>query len=683
MKKLLYILSSIAVTLGLSSCVEEQIVNDTDTKRHQVENLIATPGDEEVVLSWSLPEGWEPTDFIITYSDAESTPVSLSTNGERTYTVTGLVNEFEYTFNVQALYGEALSGMVSAKGKPTTSRFPIANPVTDTDDQKVTIFWEKPSTLVTGYTAKYFMDENANDVQEVKIDKDAVKHEFTGLTNDKNYTFEIVAHYAKGDSDPVIIKAMPALAIPYFVSATSVASGWPVTYTFNREAYENATDVKWTFPDGTIKTGDEVKYSIFATGTQTVKLSANINGVAKEWSIEMTLREWVIATRDHAQSGTEYNGFKGSYPVFSPDGKTVYVITFNKVTGLYAYDIESGVEKWRFLPETPSASYNPCTVNPVTGDIYFGTTTAKQFYCVSPEGKQKWFFDGASGNMQSTAPAVSADGTVVYIIDKNGNTFALDAATGSVKWNKALGSQGGALLINGNDLIVAICSTTKAIQFLNTADGSEITAIDLAHKPTDISGMAVSDDKKYAYVPLQTDGATGGMAQIDLTTRTLVKEFAFGGNNMYAPAISSDGYLVVGSKDGCVYGLKSDLSEVVWTYVHTGTAKNNVFNYSHMCADTEGHVMITAGQQAPMNNITFDAANGNIVNTFIYDTGSHNSERQMGGNNYLDGVFYSVHLGATGTNGAFIGKYIGGERKYWGGPGGDICGSCCIQSPLL
>lgn len=674
---------SAALCLGMSSCMKEQIVNDTDIKRHQVENLVATPGDEEVVLSWTLPEGWAPTGYLITFSDAASQPVSISTGAEKSYTVTDLVNDFEYTFSVQALYGEAFSGKVSAKGKPTTSRFPIANPVADADDQKVTVTWEKPSTLVLGYTVKYYKDENPGDVEEVKIDKDAVQHVFSGLTNDKNYTFEFVANYAKGDSEAVIVKAMPALAIPYFVSATSVASGWPVTYTFNREAFTDATDVKWVFPDGSERTGDEVKYSIFATGTQIVKLSANVKGVAKEWSIEMTLREWVIATRDHVQSGTEYNGFKGSYPVFSPDGKTVYVITFNKVTGLYAYDILSGTEKWRFLPETPSASYNPCTVNPVTGDIYFGTTTAKQFYCVTPEGKQKWFFDGASGNMQSTAPAVSADGSVVYIIDKTGNTFALDAATGSVKWSKALGSQGGALLVNGNELIVAICNTAKSVQFLNTADGSEVASIDLAHKPTDISGFAVSDDKKTAYLPLQTDGATGGMARIDLAARTLIKEISFGTNNMYAPALSSDGYLVVGSKDGCVYGLKSDLSEVVWEYVHTGSKKNNVFNYSHMCADTEGHAYITAGQQAPMNNITFAAATGNVLSTFIYDTGSHNSERQMGGNNYLDGVFYSVHLGVAGTNGAFIGKYIGGERKYWGGPGGDICGSCCVQSPLL
>lgn len=677
MKKALYIILAGITLFCVSSCWKENLP-EKGVDRHQVKELVATPGDEEVVLSWTMPEGWNPTDFLITFNDAASAAVEIYTEGAMTYTVTGLQNEFEYSFSVQAIYGDAVSGKVSVAGKPTTSRFPILNPLVDTGDKTVIITWEKPSTLVEGYTATYYMEGDENNAKEVKIGKDALSYEFTGLTNDKNYTFEIVANYAKGDSEAVILKAMPALAIPYFVSATNVSQGWPVNYRFNRADFPDATEVTWTFPDGAVKTGDEVTYGIWAIGEKEVVLSAKVNNVKKEWKIAMVLREWVIATRDFAQNGTTYQGFKGSYPVFSPDGKTVYVITFNGLTGLYAFDVESGVEKWRFLPAAVSGSYNPLTVNPVTGDIYFGTTTAGQFYCVGPDGKQKWMFTGA-GNMQSTAPAVSADGSVVYIIDKSGNTFALDASSGTQKWTVALGYQGGQLLINGNDLIVAIVNNTDAIQFLNTSDGSKITSISLTNKPTDISGMAVSDDKKTAYVPL----LAGGMARIDLATRTLVKETVIGTNNMYAPAISSTGYLVVGSKDGCVYGVKADLSEVVWTYVHTGTAQTNVFNYSHACADTEGKVYITAGQKTPMNNLVFNAATGDIVEQYGYIDNSDNAERQMGGNNYLNGVLYSVHLGNTGTNGAFIGKYVGGTRKFWGGPGGDICGSSCLQSLLL
>ena len=80
-----------------------------------------------------------------------------------------------------------------------------------------------------------------------------------------------------------------------------------------------------------------------------------------------------------------------------------------------------------------------------------------------------------------------------------------------------------------------------------------------------------------------------------------------------------------------------------------------------------------------VNSLDFRSS-GVIVESF---GGYDNAERQMGGNNYFNGVLYSIHHGNTGTNGAFIGKYVGGSRKFWGGPGGDICGSSCLQSPLL
>ena len=65
-----------------------------------------------------------------------------------------------------------------------------------------------------------------------------------------------------------------------------------------------------------------------------MKLSATINGNVRTWNLEVEIREYVVYSTDWAQDGSNYNGFKGSCPVFSPDGKTVYIITFNKVAGL-------------------------------------------------------------------------------------------------------------------------------------------------------------------------------------------------------------------------------------------------------------------------------------------------------------------------------------------------------------
>ena len=60
--------------------------------------------------------------------------------------------------------------------------------------------------------------------------------------------------------------------------------------------------------------------------------------------------------------------------------------------------------------------------------------------------------------------------------------------------------------------------------------------------------------------------------------------------------------------------------------------------------------------------------------------GSSNAQKQMGGNNFNEGVFYAAFIGAANDNGIFAGRYVGGERAAtWSGHGGDICGSCCIR----
>jgi outer membrane protein assembly factor BamB len=374
--------------------------------------------------------------------------------------------------------------------------------------------------------------------------------------------------------------------------------------------------------------------------------------------------------------GQKYNGFKGSYPVFSPDGKTIYDVTFNKISNLYAYDLTTGEEKWRYVPDNATGSYNPPTVNPVTGDIYYGTQTAGEFYCVTPEGQLRWKYTGA-GSMQSTAPAVSADGNVLYILDKNGKLAALNTTDGSEIWTVALGKAGAALLIDGDTIFAAVQDKTAAVHILNRHNGTKVAETLVANNdPTDISGFAVSDDKKTAYMPLKA----GGMMSIDLVNLTKIAELTFAANNVYAPVVASNGYVVAGSKDGCVYALSPDLKEVKWTFVHGGTPVNNVFNYSHACADDQGRVFITSGQTK--NNVyILDAATGNVLSSESY--GENNGQKQMGGNNFNEGFLFSAFVGAAPDNGAFIGQFVGGNRKFWGGPGGDICGSCCLQSPIL
>lgn len=665
MKKLLFIiLTAAGLSLSVTSCWKENLP-EAGAARHQVTDLKAVPGDEEAQLSWSMPEGWNPTEYLITYTDGDK--ISLRTS-EKSYSITGLTNGETYTFEVQAVYGDLISGAVSAAAKPTTSRFAVSDLVAEGSANMVILTWTKPSTNVTSYTLTYSSDNTA--AQEISIEADKESYTVDELENDVIYTFSLVANYAKGPSEPVVAKAMPALAVPYFLDRTTAAVNQPVKFTFNTEGYPSATNVRWTFPEGKILTGTEVSYGIPSSGTQHVTLTVHLGDKDKSWNIELQIRDYVVNYIDWECVGANYNGFKGSCPVFSPDGKTVYNITFNKTTCLYAFNVETGEKIWVYEPSAASGSYNPLTVNPVTGDIYFGTTTAGQFYCVNAKGDLKWKFDGA-GSMKSAAPAVNKDGSVVYIGDNTGNIFALDAASGAKKWSAALGSAAAGLLVNGNELVAGAVNGT--VTFYNTADGTVITSLKFPCM-TDITGFAVGNDKRTVYLP-----AKSAMCSFDLEAKTiLVESLSVADNNLYEPVVAPNGNVYVAGKDNCVYCLDKDLTRVVWKYQHTDAAGKvvNAFNYSHPCVDTENHLYITSGQAGNVSYI-FNA-DGTIKESWTY--GSSNQQKQMGGNNYLNGVFYSAFVGNTGDNGAFYGKYVGGERaNTWSTHGGDICGSCCLK----
>ena len=665
MKKLLFIiLTAAGLSLSVTSCWKENLP-EAGAARHQVTDLKAVPGDEEAQLSWSMPEGWNPTEYLITYTDGDK--ISLRTS-EKSYLITGLTNGETYTFEVQAVYGDLISGAVSAAAKPTTSRFAVSDLVAEGSANMVILTWTKPSTNVTSYTLTYSSDNTA--AQEISIEADKESYTIDELENDMIYTFSLVANYAKGPSEPAVAKAMPALAVPYFLDRTTAAVNQPVKFTFNTEGYPSATNIRWTFPDGKILTGTEVSYGIPSSGTQQVILTIHLGDKDKSWTIELQIRDYVVNYIDWECVGANYNGFKGSCPVFSPDGKTVYNITFNKTTCLYAFNVETGEKIWVYEPSAVSGSYNPLTVNPVTGDIYFGTTTAGQFYCVNAKGDLKWKFDGA-GSMKSAAPAVNKDGSVVYVGDNTGNIFALDAASGAKKWSAALGSATAGLLVNGNELVAG--ATNGTVTFYNTADGTVITSLKFPCM-TDITGFAVGNDKRTVYLPAKT-----AMCSFDLETRAiLVESLSVADNNLYEPVVAPNGNVYVAGKDNCVYCLDKDLTRVVWKYQHTDAAGKvvNAFNYSHPCVDTENHLYITSGQTGNVSYI-FNA-DGTVKESWTY--GTSNQQKQMGGNNYLNGVFYSAFVGNTGDNGAFYGKYVGGERaNTWSTHGGDICGSCCLK----
>ncbi|WP_279063636.1 PQQ-binding-like beta-propeller repeat protein [Alistipes finegoldii] len=676
MKNLIHICILSGLAALAASCWTEDIP-EAGAARHQVEALTATPGDEEVTLAWEIPDGWNPTDYIVFYTDEESQTVTLRTGGASRYVVDKLTNGISYNFNVQAVYGKLISNAVTVAGRPSTSRLPVTDlTVTDTGDGYVALAWSAPSTLVEKYTLSYYIEDMPGDIRTQEIGKEQTAYRCEGLTNDKTWFFLLAAEYAKGPAEADVVRAMPTKAIPYFISSETAAVDQPVTFEFNRTAYADASDVTWTFPDGAVLTGDKVLSGFKTTGNQTVMLSAKIDGSSREWKITVEIRPYVVNFMDWEQAdGAKYESPTYTCPVLSPDAGTVYVNTGNKVSNLYAFDVRTGKNKWTFRPtdngDMQVESKSMVAVNPVSGDIYYGTSAGGQFYAVKPDGTLHWKFSKC-GSMNSAPPAVSADGTVVYIADAKGALYALDAETGTERWSApyAAGSCGYGLLVNGGEVVLA---AKTAIHFVNAADGTKIEAVSVSI--VNSIGFAVSPDRKKAYFAYATT-----LAAVDLDSHTLYARSAAGGDNYYQPIVAGDGTVFAGTKDGYVRFFSPDLQ----TMIHEeqpSSVKKNTFNFTRPLVDANNRLYIMASGNSTEDSLVLEYdTSGNKISDWSYT-----QNNCQNGCNLADGVLYTVNQGSgDGGNGLFIGKYIGAARgRGWSSHGGDHCGSGCIQSPLI
>lgn len=676
MKNLIHICILSGLAALAASCWTEDIP-EAGAARHQVEALTATPGDEEVTLAWEIPDGWNPTDYIVFYTDEESQTVTLRTGGASRYVVDKLTNGISYNFNVQAVYGKLISNAVTVAGRPSTSRLPVTDlTVTDTGDGYVALAWSAPSTLVEKYTLSYYIEDMPGDIRTQEIGKEQTAYRCEGLTNDKTWFFLLAAEYAKGPAEADVVRAMPTKAIPYFISSETAAVDQPVTFEFNRTAYADASDVTWTFPDGAVLTGDKVLSGFKTTGNQTVMLSAKIDGSSREWKITVEIRPYVVNFMDWEQAdGAKYESPTYTCPVLSPDAGTVYVNTGNKVSNLYAFDVRTGKNKWTFRPtdngDMQAESKSMVAVNPVSGDIYYGTSAGGQFYAVKPDGTLHWKFSKC-GSMNSAPPAVSADGTVVYIADAKGALYALDAETGTERWSApyAAGSCGYGLLVNGGEVVLV---AKTAIHFVNAADGTKIEAVSVSI--VNSIGFAVSPDRKKAYFAYATT-----LAAVDLDSHTLYARSAAGGDNYYQPIVAGDGTVFAGTKDGYVRFFSPDLQ----TMIHEeqpSSVKKNTFNFTRPLVDANNRFYIMASGNSTEDSLVLEYdTSGNKISDWSYT-----QNNCQNGCNLADGVLYTVNQGSgDGGNGLFIGKYIGAARgRGWSSHGGDHCGSGCIQSPLI
>ena len=592
MKKILYSLLFI-FTVIFTACEEDLPKASFDL--YELKSLTATAGDMNVTLSWEAYENARPNEYLILWtsgsSDAEGGEMTVDAK-TMTATINNLVNDVAYTFSVQPRYAGGLASKTTAACTPKTARYPISDLTAAAGNERVRLRWTKPaSERFTRYQVTVNPGNQIINLDDTSLEEYIVD----GLTNDQEYTFNVVCVYPTGNSIAVETSATPGLIYPILASTELVV--WePSTFAYN-DMYFMAGEVKsvsWDFGDGTTSGENNPVHAFATTGTYTVAVTVTyVNNTTESGSLTVTVGNYKWNSVDLNFGGlTGY--VKTSNPVFSPDGKTMYIPTSTPAGHLFAIDVVSGEFKWVFA--ISQITYGGGALVAPDGTIYqcVRNATINNVYAINPNGTQKWAvkLDAAIGAF----PALSADG-VLYCLTNKSTLYALDASSGAIKWQQSLdGATGSAVAIDKAGNVYA--GTSAAIYSFkpNKEQNWKLEEVNVTEQAT----FALKDQVLYATLK------NGGLVAVDMTNGT--KKWTY-------PTTKGDAYFPIADKNGNVYFTEKG-SQTVHAVNASGSKiweKNvgNNLNYSGGALSTDGILYI--GTQSNNKVLGLDITNGNIV----------------------------------------------------------------------
>lgn len=592
MKKILYSLLFI-FTVVFTACEEDLPKANFDL--YELKSLTATAGDMNVTLSWEAYENARPNEYLILWtsgsSDAEGGEMTVDAK-TMTATINNLVNDVAYTFSVQPRYAGGLASKTTAACTPKNARYPISDLTAAAGNERVRLRWTKPaSERFTRYQVTVNPGNQIINLDDTSLEEYIVD----GLTNDQEYTFNVVCVYPTGNSIAVETSATPGLIYPILASTELVV--WePSTFAYN-DMYFMAGEVKsvsWDFGDGTTSGENNPVHAFTTTGTYTVAVTVTyVNNTTESGSLTVTVGNYKWNSVDLNFGGlTGY--VKTSNPVFSPDGKTMYIPTSTPAGHLFAIDVVSGEFKWVFA--ISQITYGGGALVAPDGTIYqcVRNATINNVYAINPNGTQKWAvkLDAAIGAF----PALSADG-VLYCLTNKSTLYALDASSGAIKWQQSLdGATGSAVAIDKAGNVYA--GTSAAIYSFkpNKEQNWKLEEVNVTEQAT----FALKDQVLYATLK------NGGLVAVDMTNGT--KKWTY-------PTTKGDAYFPIADKNGNVYFTEKG-SQTVHAVNASGSKiweKNvgNNLNYSGGALSTDGILYI--GTQSNNKVLGLDITNGNIV----------------------------------------------------------------------
>lgn len=580
-------------TVVFTACEEDLPKASFDL--YELKSLTATAGDMNVILSWEAYENARPNEYLILWtsgsSDAEGGEMTVDAK-TMTATINNLVNDVAYTFSVQPRYAGGLASKTTAACTPKNARYPISDLTAAAGNERVRLRWTKPaSERFTRYQVTVNPGNQIINLDDTSLEEYIVD----GLTNDQEYTFNVVCVYPTGNSIAVETSATPGLIYPILASTELVV--WePSTFAYN-DMYFMAGEVKsvsWDFGDGTTSGENNPVHAFATTGTYTVAVTVTyVNNTTESGSLTVTVGNYKWNSVDLNFGGlTGY--VKTSNPVFSPDGKTMYIPTSTPAGHLFAIDVVSGEFKWVFA--ISQITYGGGALVAPDGTIYqcVRNATINNVYAINPNGTQKWAvkLDAAIGAF----PALSADG-VLYCLTNKSTLYALDASSGAIKWQQSLdGATGSAVAIDKAGNVYA--GTSAAIYSFksNKEQNWKLEEVNVTEQAT----FALKDQVLYATLK------NGGLVAVDMTNGT--KKWTY-------PTTKGDAYFPIADKNGNVYFTEKG-SQTVHAVNASGSKiweKNvgNNLNYSGGALSTDGILYI--GTQSNNKVLGLDITNGNIV----------------------------------------------------------------------
>jgi outer membrane protein assembly factor BamB len=247
-----------------------------------------------------------------------------------------------------------------------------------------------------------------------------------------------------------------------------------------------------------------------------------------------------------------------SWPGVTASEDTAY-LAYNQ--HVYAIDLSSGREKWRF-PEKASSqvSFFAAPILTADGQLLVGGYN-KVLYSLNPEtGKENWSFTESS-NRFIASPLVTEQG--IFAPTGGDTLYALDTK-GNLRW---------AYKTNGAQWAQPVSNTPCSCIYLTSMDHS-IYAIDaqsgeLEWKTVDLGGSVVGTPAFSPDGVLYAGTFAGEMVAIksdngDILWRTKTDGWVWGG------PVLKDGTLYFGDLKGFLYAIEASSGNVVWKFQPDG-----------------------------------------------------------------------------------------------------------------